>query len=69
MFEVSFRTGMAGNYQWGLDSGHHNDWNPYSNSPVVWKLGDYVGDDEELEVGDSTIITYSESFYLLDYAT
>ena len=56
MFEVSFRAGMAGNYQWGLDSGQ------YSNSPAVWKVGDYVGDDEELEVGDSTIITYSESF-------
>ena len=66
MFEVSFRAGMAGNYQWGLDSGHHDEWNPYSRLPAEWKVGDYVGDDEELEVCDPTIITYA--LYLLNYA-
>lgn len=50
MFEVSFRAGKAGNYQWGLDSGHHDNWNPYANLPAEWKVGDYVGDEEELEV-------------------
>jgi hypothetical protein len=50
MFEVSFRAGKAGNYQWGLDSGHQDNWNPYANLPAEWKVGDYVGDEEELEV-------------------
>ena len=34
MFEVSFQAGMAGNYQWGLDFRHHDDWNPYSHLPA-----------------------------------
>ena len=63
MFEVSFRAGMAGNYKWGLDSRHHDDWNPYSHLPAEWKVGDYVG---ELKVCDPTIIAYA--LYLLKYA-
>jgi hypothetical protein len=50
MFEVSIRAGIAGNYQWGLDSGYHDDWNPYAQLPAGWNVADYVGDDEELEV-------------------
>ena len=50
MFEVSIRAGIAGNYQWGLDSGYHDDWNPYAQLPAGWNVGDYVGDNEELEV-------------------
>jgi hypothetical protein len=50
MFEVSFRAGIAGNYQWGLDAGYHDNWNLYANLPVQWKVGDYAGDEEELEV-------------------
>jgi len=60
MFEVSFRAGMAGNYQWGLDSGHHDDWNPYAHLPSELNAGDYVGDDDELEVRNpNTEISYS----------
>jgi hypothetical protein len=29
-----FQAGMAGNYQWGLDSRHYDDWNPYSCLPA-----------------------------------
>ena len=50
----------TGNYQWGLDSRHHDDWNPYYPLPAEWKVGNYVGDDEKLEVCDPTIITYSD---------
>jgi len=50
MFEVSLRAGIAGNYQWGLDSGYHDNWNPYADLPAAWKVGDYVGDEQELEV-------------------
>jgi hypothetical protein len=50
MFEVSFRAGIAGNYQWGLDAGFHDNWNPYANLPTQWKVGDYDGEEEELEV-------------------
>ena len=35
MFEVSFRTGMAGNYQWELNTGRHDNWDPYSNFTVA----------------------------------
>ena len=42
------RREKAGNYQWGLDARHHNNWNPYANFLATWKVGDYVGDEEEL---------------------
>ncbi|KAF8798388.1 hypothetical protein BYT27DRAFT_6903636 [Phlegmacium glaucopus] len=55
MFEVSFRAGIAGNYQWGLDAGYHDDWNLYANLPAAWKVRDYVGGKEELEIGPDYI--------------
>lgn len=30
MFEVSRAAGIASYYQWGLDIGHHQDWDPYA---------------------------------------
>lgn len=50
MFEVSFRAGIAGYYQWGLDSGHHDNWDPYYYLPADWNVGDYLGDEGDLEV-------------------
>ncbi|KAF4620872.1 hypothetical protein D9613_000021 [Agrocybe pediades] len=37
MFENSARAGVAGNQQWGLDAGdHENGWNPYADIPAHW---------------------------------
>ena len=37
MFECSSNAGSAGNYQWGLDAGpHQNDWNPYKFVPFEY---------------------------------
>ena len=33
MFERLARAGIAGHWQWGLDSGDHQYWNPYAGSP------------------------------------
>ncbi|KAJ7839890.1 hypothetical protein B0H13DRAFT_1649979 [Mycena leptocephala] len=34
LFEQSFQAGRAGNHQWGLDVGPHQDnWNPCANIP------------------------------------
>uniref|UniRef100_A0A8H7XLT6 Uncharacterized protein n=1 Tax=Psilocybe cubensis TaxID=181762 RepID=A0A8H7XLT6_PSICU len=50
MFENSLRAGIAGNYQWGLDVGNHqDDWKPYLCRD--WFIGDReVNDDEMLYV-------------------
>jgi hypothetical protein len=51
MFEDSNRAGVAGNWQWGLDSGPHQDgWNPYIGLPSHWSVGDRIVDEGELEV-------------------
>lgn len=50
MFEVSEHAGVAGNYQWGLDAGDHQNWDPYANLPEHWNHGDRTGGDSELEV-------------------
>ncbi|TFK32445.1 hypothetical protein BDQ12DRAFT_773402 [Crucibulum laeve] len=55
MFEVSVRAGVAGNYQWGLDAGQHQDWNPYCDLPEHWNHGDREGSDGELEYGPDFI--------------
>jgi hypothetical protein len=42
MFERSQAAGIAGEYQWGLDVGDHQDgWNPFHTIgflPIDWKL-------------------------------
>ncbi|KAF8131752.1 hypothetical protein K438DRAFT_1490392, partial [Mycena galopus ATCC 62051] len=41
LFENSKCTGQAGNHQWGLDSGAHQDsWNPYTNISYEWNHRD-----------------------------
>ncbi|KAF8208402.1 hypothetical protein K438DRAFT_324602 [Mycena galopus ATCC 62051] len=37
MFESSDAAGLAGDEQWGLDAGHHQDrWQPYIGLPAEW---------------------------------
>ncbi|KAG6909852.1 hypothetical protein DXG01_014880 [Tephrocybe rancida] len=42
MFERgSSRAGIAGHYQWGLDTGDHQGrWDPYAGTPTEWYQGD-----------------------------
>jgi len=52
MFENSSRAGIAGNHQWGLDAGDHQEgWNPYLGTPEHWNHGDRPGNnDTEMQV-------------------
>lgn len=55
MFERSKEAGRAGDYQWGLDSGHHQDrWNPYENVPAFWGHGDFDGSESDAEVRNNS---------------
>jgi len=58
MFENSSRAGMAGNHQWGLDAGDHQEgWNPYLGTPEHWNHGDRPeNDDTEMRV--SSFLTF-----------
>lgn len=48
MFEESFRAGIAGYRQWGLDAGDHQQaWDPYTGRPDTWIHGDYEGHPDE----------------------
>ncbi|KAG2750623.1 hypothetical protein P692DRAFT_201787823 [Suillus brevipes Sb2] len=57
LFEKSAQSGSAGNYQWGLDAGNHQDgWDPYAGLPSHWNHddrneGDADYDENELERG------------------
>ncbi|KAG1752795.1 hypothetical protein EDB19DRAFT_2035386 [Suillus lakei] len=57
LFEKSARSGSAGNFQWGLDAGNHQDsWDPYAGLPSHWNHedcneGDPDYDENELERG------------------
>lgn len=53
MFEQSKEAGVAGNWQWGLDKGdHQNRWVPYLRVPAEWNLEnrDESESESELEV-------------------
>ena len=51
MFERSQAVGIAGEYQWGLDKGDHQEaWNPYDGLPAHWNRGDRVESDDEKNV-------------------
>ena len=51
MFERSERAGIAGNCQWGLDAGDHQErWNPYRGNPESWDHRDHVDSEGEIEV-------------------
>jgi hypothetical protein len=55
MFERSEAAGVAGEYQWGLDAGDHQDaWNPYAGLPAHWIHADRLeNDDDEEKVCDT----------------
>ena len=62
MFERSRAAGIAGEYQWGLDAGEHQDaWNPYDGLPYHWihadRLEDY-DDDEKVSFISSRGLNY-----------
>ncbi|EPQ59388.1 hypothetical protein GLOTRDRAFT_70775 [Gloeophyllum trabeum ATCC 11539] len=51
LFENSAAAGVAGNHQWGLDAGPHQDnWNPYQYIPSWWNYEDRDERESELEV-------------------
>ncbi|KAJ7886290.1 hypothetical protein B0H13DRAFT_1545913, partial [Mycena leptocephala] len=52
LFENSLQAGRAGNQQWGLDKGpHQDDWSPYLNLPTHWNHDDREDESEsELQV-------------------
>ena len=57
MFELSQAAGIAGEYQWDLDAGDHQDaWNPYKSLPDHWihaeRLENY-DDDERVSDSDT----------------
>jgi len=48
MFERSSLAGIAGNYQWGLDAGDHQDgWLPYAGTPEHWNHDDRESEDDD----------------------
>lgn len=71
MFERSSLAGIAGNYQWGLDAGDHQDgWLPYAGTPEHWNHDDRESeDDDEHKVRRkcSIITSVTSSDKLLDY--
>ena len=51
MFERTDRTGASGNFQWGLDAGHHQDgWDPSFGVPKTWEGKIQEGSDTKIEV-------------------
>jgi hypothetical protein len=56
MFERSQAAGIAGEYQWGLDVGDHQDaWNPYDGLPYHWIHADRLeNDDDDEKVSNNT---------------
>jgi hypothetical protein len=57
MFERSKAVGIAGEYQWGLDTGDHQDsWNSYDSLPSEWVYADserLENDDDDERVSNS----------------
>jgi len=55
MFERSALAGIAGNYQWGLDAGDHQEgWNPFAGTPLAEPSGKWA-------------FPYSALFHLLTF--
>ena len=58
MFERSLLAGVAGNFQWGLDAGDHQDrWNPYAGTPPMWNHEDRESSEGEHEVSHYIILS------------
>ncbi|KAF9236619.1 hypothetical protein BU15DRAFT_63878 [Melanogaster broomeanus] len=52
LFEDSLAAGIAGNQQWGLDAGEHQDhWHPYWGMPSQWNVEDREYSEGELNRG------------------
>ncbi|KAK0435307.1 hypothetical protein EV421DRAFT_1908785 [Armillaria borealis] len=52
MFDRSEDAGVAGNHQWGLDAGMHQDgWYPWSSDGPEGEKNSHEGNESELEVG------------------
>lgn len=60
MFERSKAAGIAGEYQWGLDGGDHQDsWNPYDGLPSEWVYDERVENyDDDEKVSDSSSLEF-----------
>ncbi|EDR02572.1 uncharacterized protein LACBIDRAFT_332135 [Laccaria bicolor S238N-H82] len=58
MFEVSRAAGIASYYQWGLDAGHHQDWDPYARMEDL-NNQDCPGDDDDLQSRSAVASTIS----------
>ncbi|KAJ7166933.1 hypothetical protein C8R46DRAFT_899417, partial [Mycena filopes] len=59
LFEHSFAAGRAGNHQWGLDAGaHQENWFPYAGIPAYWDH-----DDREDESESELVVSLSFSLY------
>lgn len=59
MFDMSEMAGMAGNLQWGLDIGMHEDnWLPYDNDAPEMGIGTEhrEGSDSELQVSCKCLV-------------
>ena len=56
MFERSKAAGIAGEYQWGLDAGDHQDtWNPYDGLPSHWVYAERLENyDDDEKVSNSS---------------
>ncbi|KAF9073345.1 hypothetical protein BDP27DRAFT_1318739 [Rhodocollybia butyracea] len=49
MFALSDEAGHAGNYQWGLDKGiHENNWNPWGEFAPELAIGSKIRDGSPL---------------------
>ena len=56
MFERSRAAGIAGEYQWGLDAGDHQDtWNPYDGLPDYWVHTDRLENYDNDEMASDTL--------------
>jgi hypothetical protein len=54
LFERSRAAGIAGDYQWGLDAGDHQEaWNPYAGLPAHWHHEDGFESGDESWVSNS----------------
>ena len=54
MFERSQAAGIAGEYQWGLDVGDHQEaWNPYDGLPAHWNHADRLESNDEKNVSET----------------
>lgn len=69
MFERSARAGVAGNRQWGLDVGEHQDgWDVYGGLPSYWNREDRGESEGEMEVRQ-TDLTLSSNLLMTNPLT